>query len=68
MVKVSGKPEYDSSTKTVKASLFADSKDEVVDGMSVIGLDSSYTLAAGSSCITADKEFAFLDSEGEWHW
>lgn len=68
MVKTNGKVDYEPTTMKAKASLFADTKEEVVDGMEVIGLQDGYTLAAGSSCLTADKDFAFLDSEGEWHW
>ena len=68
MVKVNGVASYDPKTMKVKASLFADSKSDVTSGMTVEGLREGYTLDAGSSCITADKDFAFLDSSGSWHW
>lgn len=59
---------FNHAAKTAKVSLFADSKSDVTDGMSVDGVPSDYDLEMGSSAMTADKELAFLDSEGTWHW
>lgn len=54
--------------KTVVARLFADAKEDVTDGMTVIDMPTGYTLDAESYVITADGNIAMLDTEGEWHW
>lgn len=48
------------------AEIYADSKDEVVAGMTVEG--AGRPLAAGSSAYTADGDVAILNSAGEWRW
>lgn len=71
MITVSGDiKNYDGKTKTVQASLFADTKAEVT-GMSlddVIGFPSGHTLEMGSTVLTADGDLAFLKSDGTWVW
>lgn len=54
--------------KTVVARLFADAKEDVTDGMTVIDMPSGYTLDAESYVITAAGDIGILDSEGTWHW
>lgn len=54
--------------KHVIASLFADQKSDVVDGMKVDGLPSTYVLQAASTVRTANFEVGTLDSDGVWHW
>lgn len=66
MVKVNGPITKEGNA--YKASLFADSKSEVTSDMKIVGLPDGYVLAPGSSCITADKDFAFLKSDGTWVW
>lgn len=68
MVKLLDPPKYGNNTKSALVSLFADTKQEVQDGMVIEGLDSSVTLEAGSSVITASKQVAFLKSDGQWQW
>ena len=58
----------DLGAKTVVARLFADSKEDVTDGMTVIDLPVGYSLDAESTVRTANYEVATLDSEGVWHW
>lgn len=55
---------------TAKVSLMADAKSELNDLNleDIEELPKGYTLEQGSSCLTVDKEFAFLDSTGTWHW
>ena len=58
----------DHNKKEAKVGLFADSQSDITTGMSVEGVPEGYTLAAGSSALTADKKFAFLKSNGTWNW
>ena len=48
----------------ITASLFADTKNEVVSGMK-LGDD---VIDFGSDVTTADFEIGQLDSDGTWHW
>ena len=59
---------FNHDTKTAKVSLFADSKSDITSGMTINGVPEGYTLEMGSSALTADKDFGFLDSTGQWHW
>lgn len=68
MVKLLEAPKFSNNMKSAMVSLFADTKEEVTNKMDIIGLDSSISLEAGSSVITADKDVAFLASDNTWHW
>lgn len=59
---------FNHDMKTAKVSLFADSKSDITSGMTLNGVPEGYTLEMGSSALTADKDFGFLDSTGQWHW
>ena len=50
------------------ATLVADSKEDIVEGMKVIGLPKDTELLLGSSVITADGDFAYRKSDGSWNW
>lgn len=54
--------------KTVVARLFADAKEDVTDGMTVIDMPTGYTLDAESYVITAAGDIGILDSNETWHW
>lgn len=47
---------------------FADAKDEVTAGMSIVGLQYGIEPSMGSSVITAAGDVAFLKSDGTWNW
>lgn len=51
-----------------EVSIFADSKEDLVDGAPIHNLPSSWVMQPGSQCITADGEVAFLKSDGKWNW
>lgn len=71
MVKISadkGIVSVDSAEKKVVANLFADTKEEVTDGMEVVGMIKGYDLDTESTVITAKGELAFLKSDGTWNW
>ena len=69
MIKVNGKPEVNSDAQEAKYSFFADTKTEVTDAMTgTVGLLSGLSIAAGSTIVTADAEFAFRKSDGTWNW
>ena len=50
--------------KKITASIFADTKAEVVDNLT-IGDD---VLDYGSNAVTADGDVGLYDSDGTWHW
>lgn len=54
----------DDNTATVQ--LFADAKEDLTDEAiyNLVGRQ----LNMGSSCLTANKEVAFLKSDGTWSW
>jgi hypothetical protein len=54
--------------KTADVSLFSDTKSEVTPNAEIVGLPSGYTIAQGSSVITASAELAFMKSDGSWSW
>lgn len=54
--------------KTAKVGLYADSKSEITDGMTIEGVPAGYTLAMMSTAMTPAKDFAFTDSTGHWTW
>ena len=59
---------FDYPKMEVKASLFADTQSEVSSTMEIEGMPDGYTLAAGSSVLTAAGEVAFLKSDKTWNW
>jgi ethanolamine utilization microcompartment shell protein EutS len=48
------------------AELFADSKND--DFTKIVGVGGNEALAMGSSVLTAEGDFALLDSTGTWKW
>jgi len=58
----------DPTTKTVEAELFSDTKGEVTSQAEIEGLPKDYTIAFGSSVMTASAEVAFMKSDGTWKW
>lgn len=60
------KPEYtNEEAKTIRAQLFADTKEEVTSNMTVVGLKEGYTLDVASS-VTTPSGIGYLKSNGEW--
>lgn len=47
---------------------FADTKEEVTSGMTIVGFPADATVDAGSSIITADGDIALCKSDGTWNW
>lgn len=47
---------------------FADTKSEVTDDMTIVGLPYGVEPSMGSSVVTADGDIAFLKSDGTWNW
>ena len=58
----------DSDQNSYRVKLFADTKEEVVDGADIIGLPANATLEMGSSVVTANADVAFRKSDGTWNW
>lgn len=54
--------------KEATVSLFADARGDVSPSMTVDGLPDGYTVAQGSSVLTASAEIAFMKSDGTWSW
>lgn len=54
--------------KTAKVSLFSDTKGEVTNNIEIKGLPKDFTIAQGSSVMTASAEIAFMKSDGTWNW
>lgn len=59
---------FNHAAKTAKVELFVDSTSDVTSGMKVEGVPDDYTLQAGSSAFTANKDLGFLNSAGTWVW
>lgn len=56
---------------TADVSLFADTREEVLDDMSdveVQGLPAGTKIAMGSSVLTSGGELAFRKSDDTWNW
>lgn len=73
MIKLKGisKTNIENKKLHVIASLYADTKEEVMDSIEakdVEGMDRDCVITAGSIITTADFEVANLDSNGHWHW
>lgn len=72
MIKITGySVEKDiAGAREVRASLVADTKDEVVeigsDGSTVVGLMNGDKLTLGSTCLCANCDFGVLNSSGTW--
>lgn len=48
--------------------LFADTKEEVTDNATIVGLESTTIMDAGSTVLTAYGDCALRNSSGEWIW
>lgn len=48
--------------------LFADTKEEVVEGAEISGMDDDDIISSGSNVYTANGDVAFRTSEGTWNW
>lgn len=61
---------FNENGRNVKASLIADTKDEVIaignDAATVAGLTDGDKLTLGSTCFCANADFGILNSEGVW--
>ena len=69
MVKVQKMVNTDQNENSYKVVLFADTKQEIVDGPTeIIGFPQGATIEMGSSCYTADADVAFMKSDGTWNW
>ena len=70
MIKVMEIRNTDADNRTVKVSLFSDTKDEVATTSldDVIGFPSGMSVEFGSDLITADGDVAFMKSDGTWNW
>lgn len=66
MVKVLNTIIENAQTKEIRAELFADTKSDDFENIS--GVPADYKISAGSSVITANGDFAFMNSSGEWIW
>ena len=60
--------EVNKTTKEVYCSLFADNRAEATDEAIAALFPVGYTISEASSIITADFNFAFMKSNGEWNW
>lgn len=58
----------DSMSRTWLGQLYADSKNDISDGMTIEGLPEDYEIEWGSEVITADGDIGQLKSNGEWKW
>jgi len=67
MIIVNEVNKVDESNNTMQVSLFADTKSEIQPNMNIEQIE-GYTLAFGSSVMTASGELAFLKSDGTWNW
>ena len=55
-------------TQTALVSLFADTKEEVQEGMTIEGFPTGYEIEFGSNVLTASGELAFVKSNGTFNW
>ena len=68
MIKCMAMESTDSNANSYKVKLFADTKDEVVDGAEIVGFPQGATFEIGSTVVTADADVAFRKSDGTWNW
>ena len=61
-----------SSTKTegtkYRIEAVADTKEEVTDGVEIVGMIQGGTIDIGSTIITAEGDIAICKSDGTWNW
>lgn len=56
-------------TKEAEISVFADTKSEVTnDPTDYQKMPSGFTIAPGSTLMTASGDMAFMKSDGTWNW
>ena len=67
MIKVL-KLSVNSVLKEVQVELFADTQSEVTNNLTLDQIPDGYSIAQGSSVITASADFAFRKSDGTWSW
>lgn len=69
MIKVT-KLSLNEMKQLAEVSLFSDTKDEVstTPVQDIIGFPNGYTIAQGSTVMTADAEVGFMKSDGTWNW
>ena len=48
--------------------IFADAKEDVVEGADISGIDDDDIISSGSVIYTADGDVAFRKSDDSWHW
>lgn len=68
MIKVMQIVDTDSNPNSYRIVAFADTKDEVDNGDTFVGLPRNATIEIGSMVMTADKDVAFMQSDGTWNW
>ena len=68
MIKVTDLKNTDDNLNSYQIEAFADTKEEVTDGATFVGLPEGATIEMGSSIITANLEIAFKKSDGTWNW
>lgn len=68
MIKCKKMENTDSNENSFTVSLFADTKEEVVPGAEIVGFPANATMEIGSTCMTAEGNFAFMKSDGIWNW
>lgn len=52
----------------IDGEVFADTKAETESEYEIKGLPPGCVLEPGSTIITADADFGFLKSDGDWNW
>lgn len=55
-------------TNEAKISAFADTKEEVTEDATFVGLPKDVTIAPGSMILTANADVAFRRSDSTWNW
>lgn len=68
MIKVIAIENTDANANSFKVSLFADTREEVVPGATIIGMPEDATIEMGSDVFTSDGQMAFMRSNGTWNW
>lgn len=67
MIKVQ-KISLNTITKEAVVDLFADTSSEVTNDVAVDEIPDDYSIAPGSTVITASADFAFRKSDNTWSW
>lgn len=68
MIKCQAMENTDSDQNSYRVKLFADTKEEVVDGAEIIGFPEGATIEMGSICLTASLDIGLRKSDGTWQW